>query len=138
VRHAAGQIGLLAMTEHFSDGLLTPVQERGDNLSSGQKQLIGMARALAREPDLLILDEATAHVDSQTEARMQKALETFLQGRTSIIIAHRLATILRADAIIVMHNGRLAESGNHRALIQRRGLYWRFCQLQYGEAATQG
>jgi ATP-binding cassette subfamily B protein len=136
VRHAAGQIGLLAMTEHFSDGLLTPVQERGDNLSSGQKQLIGMARALARESDLLILDEATAHVDSQTEARMQKALETFLQGRTSVIIAHRLATILRADTIIVMHNGRLAESGNHSALLQRRGLYWRFCQLQYGEAAT--
>ena len=90
------------------------MQERRDNLSTGQKQLVAMARAIARDPELLILDEATANVDSETNNRMQKALEIFLAGRTSVIVAHRLATILRADNIIVMHKGRVAESGNHR------------------------
>ncbi|ADP72791.1 ABC transporter related protein [Rhodomicrobium vannielii ATCC 17100] len=136
VHRAAEKTGLLMMADHFSEGLHTQVHERGDNLSSGQKQLIAMARAMARDPDLLILDEATANVDSETEERMQKAVEMFLRGRTSVIIAHRLATILHADNIIVMHKGRVAESGNHRALIHARGLYWRLCQLQYGEVAT--
>jgi ATP-binding cassette subfamily B protein len=114
------------------DGLETRVSERGDNLSAGQKQLVGFARALCRNPKLLILDEATSDIDVETEARIQRALVGLLEGRTSVIIAHRLTTVLRANRILVMHKGEVREFGTHRELIAHRGLYWRLYQLQFG------
>ena len=120
------------MVQHMPDGLDTWVHERGDNLSSGQKQMIAFARALALDPIYLLLDEATANIDLETEARIRAAMGRLLQGRTSIVIAHRLSTVLTADRILVMHKGRLAESGNHQELLTMRGLYWRLFQIQFG------
>lgn len=105
------------------------------NLSAGQKQLIGFARALCRNPKLLILDEATSGIDVETEAQIQRTLIGLLDGRTSLIIAHRLTTVLRADRILVMHKGQVRESGTHQELVARRGLYWRLYQLQFGGQA---
>jgi ATP-binding cassette subfamily B protein len=118
------------------DGLDRRIVERGDNVSSGQKQLIGIARAIARDPELLILDEATSDVDVETEGCVQRALAKLLEGRTSIVIAHRLSTVLRADCILVLHKGALRESGTHPELIARRGLYWRLYELQFGPQRT--
>jgi ATP-binding cassette subfamily B protein len=108
-----------------------PVQERGATLSTGQKQLISFARALAHAPRILILDEATSSVDTDTEIRVRLALSRMITGRTSILIAHRLSTIQRADTIIVMHKGHLRERGTHQQLLAQRGLYWKLYQLQY-------
>ncbi len=108
-----------------------PVQERGATLSTGQKQLISFARALAHDPGILILDEATSSVDTDTELRVRAALSRMVTGRTSILIAHRLSTIQRADIILVMHKGQLRERGTHQELLTHRGLYWKLYQLQY-------
>src|SRR5229473_4927466 len=108
-----------------------PVRERGATLSTGQKQLISFARALAHDPGILILDEATSSVDTETELRVRLALSRMITGRTSILIAHRLSTIQRADTILVMHKGQLREKGNHQELLTHRGLYWKLYQLQY-------
>ncbi len=108
-----------------------PVRERGATLSTGQKQLISFARALAHNPGILILDEATSSVDTETEQRVRLALTRMITGRTSILIAHRLSTIQRADTILVMHKGQLRERGTHQELLTRRGLYWKLYQLQY-------
>jgi ATP-binding cassette, subfamily B, multidrug efflux pump len=108
------------------------VRERGGNLSVGQKQLLSFARAIASEPSILVLDEATSSVDTETEQLIQDALARLLRGRTSIIVAHRLSTILSADRILVFHHGRLAEQGRHRDLLARRGIYHRLYQLQFG------
>ena len=108
-----------------------PVRERGATLSTGQKQLISFARALAHNPGILILDEATSSVDTETEQRVRLALARMITGRTSILIAHRLSTIQRADTILVMHKGQLRERGTHQVLLARRGLYWKLYQLQY-------
>jgi ATP-binding cassette subfamily B multidrug efflux pump len=108
-----------------------PVRERGATLSTGQKQLISFARALAHNPGILILDEATSSVDTETEQRVRLALARMITGRTSILIAHRLSTIQRADTILVMHKGQLRERGTHQELLTRRGLYWKLYQLQY-------
>jgi ATP-binding cassette subfamily B protein len=108
-----------------------PVQERGATLSTGQKQLISFARALAHAPRILILDEATSSVDTDTEIRVRLALSRMITGRTSILIAHRLSTIQRADTILVMHKGHLRERGTHQQLLAQRGLYWKLYQLQY-------
>ncbi|HLW54033.1 MAG TPA: ABC transporter ATP-binding protein [Candidatus Angelobacter sp.] len=108
-----------------------PVLERGSTLSTGQKQLISFARALAHDPRILILDEATSSVDTETELRVRDALARMVEGRTSVIIAHRLSTIQRADKIIVMHKGQLREFGSHQELLARRGIYWKLYQLQY-------
>jgi len=108
-----------------------PVQERGSTLSTGQKQLISFARALAHDPGILILDEATSSVDTDTELRVRLALSRMITGRTSILIAHRLSTIQRADTILVMHKGQLRERGTHQELLTQRGLYWKLYQLQY-------
>jgi ATP-binding cassette, subfamily B, multidrug efflux pump len=129
---AARQIGLDTMAQDLPDGLETRVQERGDNLSSGQKQMIAFARALAHDPAYLLLDEATSNIDVETEVRIRRALGHLLAGRTSIVIAHRLSTVLSADRILVMHKGRVAEMGNHEELLARRGLYWRLFQIQFG------
>ena len=106
-------------------------RERGNSLSTGQKQLINFARALAYNPRILILDEATSSVDTDTELRIRGALERMVEGRTSVLIAHRLSTVQRAETILVMHKGQLREMGTHQQLLAQRGLYWKLYQLQY-------
>ncbi|MEO6924032.1 MAG: ATP-binding cassette domain-containing protein, partial [Bryocella sp.] len=108
-----------------------PVLERGSTLSTGQKQLISFARALAHRPGILILDEATSSVDTETEFRVRSALERMITGRTSVLIAHRLSTIQSADVILVMHKGNLREHGTHQELLAMHGLYYKLYQLQY-------
>ncbi|HMD76344.1 MAG TPA: ABC transporter ATP-binding protein [Terracidiphilus sp.] len=131
VEAAAEQVNLLDFIQSLPEGFAQPIRERGSGLSTGQKQLIGFARALAHNPRYLILDEATSSVDTETELRVRDALNRMVEGRTSIIIAHRLSTIQRADRILVMHKGRLRESGTHQELLAQRGIYWKLYQLQY-------
>ena len=128
---AAQQVNVMEFVETFPDRFDQPLQERGNSLSTGQKQLISFARALARRPQFLILDEATSSVDTETEFRVREALSQMVKGRTSIIIAHRLSTIQRADRILVMHRAQLRESGTHQHLLAQRGIYFRLYQLQY-------
>ncbi|HEY7856105.1 MAG TPA: ABC transporter ATP-binding protein [Terriglobales bacterium] len=113
------------------DGDRTLLRERGNGLSTGQKQLVNFARALAADPAILILDEATASVDTDTEIKIRAALERMLIGRTSVLIAHRLSTIQRANLILVLHKGVLREQGTHQQLLHQRGIYWRLYRLQY-------
>jgi ATP-binding cassette subfamily B protein len=101
------------------------------NFSTGERQLLSFARALARRPEILLLDEATANVDTDTEALIQDALHQLMEGKTSIVVAHRLSTIQDVDRIYVLHRGELRESGTHEELLEARGLYWRLYQLQY-------
>jgi ATP-binding cassette, subfamily B, multidrug efflux pump len=131
VETAAEQVNLLDFIRTLPEGFEHPIRERGSGLSTGQKQLISFARALAHRPRYLILDEATSSVDTETEFRVREALARMVEGRTSIIIAHRLSTIQRADRILVMHKGRLRESGTHQQLLAARGIYWKLYQLQY-------
>jgi ATP-binding cassette, subfamily B, multidrug efflux pump len=133
VRRAAEQVNLLDFIEDLPDRFDTPVRERGNGFSTGQKQLISFARALAHNPRILILDEATSSVDTETELRVREALTRLVSGRTSLIIAHRLSTIQQADRIIVMHKARLREVGTHQQLLAQRGIYWKLYQLQYKE-----
>jgi len=131
VEAAAGQVNLLDFIRTLPDGFHHEIRERGSGLSTGQKQLISFARALAHNPRYLILDEATSSVDTETEFRVREALSRMVEGRTSIVIAHRLSTIQRADRILVMHKGKLRESGTHQELLAQRGIYWKLYQLQY-------
>jgi len=131
IESAAGQVNLLEFIRSLPDGFDHEIRERGSGLSTGQKQLISFARALAHDPRCLILDEATSSVDTETELRVREALARVIEGRTSIIVAHRLSTIQRADRILVMHKGRLRESGSHQQLLGLRGIYWKLYQLQY-------
>ncbi len=133
VREAARQVNLLDFIEELPDRFDTPVRERGNGFSTGQKQLISFARALAHSPRILILDEATSSVDTETELRVREALTHLVSGRTSLIIAHRLSTIQQADRIIVMHKAQLREMGTHQELLAQRGIYWKLYQLQYKE-----
>lgn len=112
-----------------------PVQERGQNLSAGEKQLISFARALVHQPEVLILDEATANVDTETEALLQDAVDSLLQKQTSIVVAHRLSTIQKADVILVLHRGRIVERGSHAELVTGDGHYAKLHKLQYRPAA---
>jgi ATP-binding cassette subfamily B multidrug efflux pump len=131
VERAADEVNIGDFIRTLPLGFDEPMQERGATLSTGQKQLISFARALAHRPQILILDEATSSVDTDTELRVRSALERMIQGRTSVVIAHRLSTIQRADTILVMHKGHLRESGTHNELLAERGLYWRLYRLQY-------
>jgi ATP-binding cassette, subfamily B, multidrug efflux pump len=131
VEAAAEQVNLLEFIRTLPEGFAHPIRERGSGLSTGQKQLISFARALAHNPRFLILDEATSSVDTETEFRVREALARMVEGRTSIIIAHRLSTIQRADRILVMHKGKLREAGTHQELLALRGIYWKLYQLQY-------
>ncbi len=131
IEMAAEQVNLLDFIEELPSRFDHPVRERGAGLSTGQKQLISFARALAHDPLYLILDEATSSVDTETELKVREALEAMVEGRTSIIIAHRLSTIQRAHRIFVMHKGQLRETGTHQELLARRGIYWKLYQLQY-------
>jgi len=128
---AARDVNVLDFVESLPNKFDQPVEERGNSLSTGQKQLINFARALAYNPRILILDEATSSVDTDTELRIRGALERMVEGRTSVLIAHRLSTVQRADTILVMHKGQLREMGSHQQLLAQRGLYWKLYQLQY-------
>ena len=131
LRQAARDVNVLDFIESLPNGFDEPVRERGNSLSTGQKQLINFARALAYNPRILILDEATSSVDTDTELRIRGALERMVEGRTSVLIAHRLSTVQRAETILVMHKGQLREMGSHQQLLAKRGLYWKLYQLQY-------
>ncbi len=141
VVQAAKDVNLGPFLETLELGLEHPVNERGTTLSSGQRQLLAFARALAHDPEILILDEATSSVDTETETQIRTAIDRLMQGRTSIIIAHRLSTIQRCDKIIVMHKGSIREVGSHQELLAQRGIYFKFYQLQYKQQeleAVQG
>ena len=131
VEQAAEDVNLADFIRTLPGGFQEEVRERGSTLSTGQKQLISFARALAHNPKILILDEATSSVDTETEFRVRDALSRMVQGRTSLIIAHRLSTIQRADQIIVMHKGQVREMGTHQQLLGQRGIYYKLYQLQY-------
>jgi ATP-binding cassette, subfamily B, multidrug efflux pump len=131
VEEAAEQVNVADFIRSLPGGFAEEVRERGSTLSTGQKQLISFARALAHNPKILILDEATSSVDTETEFRVREALTRMVEGRTSIIIAHRLSTIQRANTIIVMHKGHVREMGSHQQLLAQRGIYWKLYQLQY-------
>ncbi len=131
VERAAEDVNIADFVRMLPQGFAEPVRERGSTLSTGQKQLISFARALAHEPKILVLDEATSSVDTETELRVRDALTRMVEGRTSIIIAHRLSTVQRADKIIVMHKAQLREMGTHQELLAHRGIYWKLYQLQY-------
>ena len=131
IEQAARDVNLADFIASLPQGFQEPVRERGSTLSTGQKQLISFARALAHDPRILVLDEATSSVDTETEFRVRDALSRMVEGRSSLIVAHRLSTIQRADKILVMHKGRLREMGTHQQLLAQRGIYWKLYQLQY-------
>ena len=133
LRTAARDVNVLDFIDSLPQGFAEPVRERGNSLSTGQKQLINFARALAYNPRILILDEATSSVDTDTELRIRSALDRMVEGRTSVLIAHRLSTVQRAHTILVMHKAQLREKGSHQELLAKRGLYWKLYQLQYQE-----
>jgi ATP-binding cassette subfamily B protein len=137
VERALSRIGALDLFERRPRGLDAPVLERGANFSAGERQLIAFARALYRDPPILVLDEATANVDSDTEARLQRALESAMRGRTALIIAHRLSTIRAVDRIVVFHKGRVVEQGTHEALLAAGGLYAKLHRLQFAKEAVE-
>jgi ATP-binding cassette, subfamily B, multidrug efflux pump len=128
---AARDVNLMPFIETLPEGFDHEVNERGTTLSAGQRQLLAFARALAHDPRILILDEATSSVDTETEIRIREAIDRLMEGRTSIIIAHRLSTIQKCDKIIVMHKGRVREMGSHQQLLAQRGIYYKLYQLQY-------
>ena len=136
VQQAAEDVNLADFVRGLPNGFNEEVRERGSTLSTGQKQLISFARALAHEPRILILDEATSSVDTETEFKVRDALARMVEGRTSLIIAHRLSTIQRADKIIVMHKGQVREMGTHQELLANRGIYYKLYQLQYKDQET--
>lgn len=136
VKSVLRDVGAAEFIEQLPGGYEEPVVERGSTLSSGQRQLISFARALAFDPSILILDEATASIDSETEGLIQKALQVVSEGRTTLIIAHRLSTIRSADQILVLHRGEIVERGNHDTLMALEGRYFKMYQLQKGEKAS--
>jgi ATP-binding cassette subfamily B multidrug efflux pump len=131
MERAADEVNVLDFIRTLPHGFNEPLRERGAGLSTGQKQLINFARALAHRPRILILDEATSSVDTETEIRVRTALDRMVTGRTSVIIAHRLSTVQRADTILVMHKGQLREHGPHQQLLAQHGIYWKLYRLQY-------
>ncbi len=137
MKAAADEVNVGDFIRSLPHGFDEPLRERGNSLSTGQKQLVNFARALAHDPRILVLDEATSSVDTDTEMRVRSALERMIQGRTSVIIAHRLSTVQQADRILVMHKGQLREIGTHQELLALRGIYWKLYQLQYKDQEVQ-
>jgi ATP-binding cassette subfamily B multidrug efflux pump len=131
IRHAARAVHAEPFIERMPNGFASAVAERGSTLSVGQKQLLSFARALAFDPRVLVLDEATSSVDTETELVIRDALRVLMAGRTTIAIAHRLSTIQDMDKILVLHKGQLRESGTHQELLAQRGIYFRLFELQY-------
>ena len=130
VREAAREVNAARFIDRLPDGYATRVTERGATYSAGQRQLLSFARTLAYDPAILILDEATANIDTETEQWIQEAVTRLMKGRTSIMVAHRLSTIQHCDRIIVMHHGRIRESGTHQELLAQNGIYKKLYQLQ--------
>ena len=118
------------MINRFPDGIATRISEGGASLSSGERQLISVARAFASDPEVIILDEATSYIDSQTEMQLQEAIANLMHGRTCVVVAHRLTTARTADQIVVLNNGFIVETGNHATLLAQKGYYYRLYQLQ--------
>jgi len=135
VKWAAQEVSAEPFIKRLHGGYQAEVKERGAGLSVGQKQLISFARALAFDPAILILDEATSSIDTETEQLIQQAIERVMRDRTSIVVAHRLSTIQRADQIIVLHHGEIRERGTHQELLAQHGLYWKLYKLQYADGA---
>ena len=133
IREAAREVNAARFVERLPDGYAHPVAERGATFSAGQRQLISFARTLAHDPAILVLDEATANIDTETEQWIQEAVERLMQGRTTIMVAHRLSTIQRADCIMVMHHGRIRERGTHQELLEQGGIYKKLYELQLSE-----
>lgn len=133
VREAAGFVNADRFIDKLPGGYSAHVRERGATLSAGERQLLAFARALARDPAILVLDEATASIDTETEALIQDALAKLVRGRTTLVVAHRLSTIQNADKIIVIHKGRVREIGTHQELLAKRGIYYQLYLLQYKE-----
>lgn len=131
VREAARRVGADRFIGRLPAGYRHVLGERGRSLSVGERQLLSFARALARNPRVLILDEATSSVDTESEAQIQRAIAEVMEGRTSLVVAHRLSTILHADEILVLHHGEIRERGTHRALLQQQGIYHRLYRLQF-------
>lgn len=138
VRSAAAEVGADEIVERLPEGYGQPLSERGSSLSVGERQLLSFARALAFDPEILVLDEATSSVDSELEARIDEATVRLMEGRTSIVIAHRLSTVRGADRILVMHQGKLVEEGSHEHLLAEEGLYARLHELQFAHPSTTG
>ena len=135
VKWAAQEVSAEPFINRLRSGYQAEVKERGAGLSVGQKQLISFARSLAFDPAILILDEATSSIDTETEQLIQQAIERVMRNRTSIVVAHRLSTIQRADQIIVLHHGEIREQGTHQELLAQHGLYWKLYKLQYADGA---
>jgi len=131
VRRAAARVNADMFVRRLPAVYDEPVRERGNNFSTGQRQLLSFARALAHSPEILVLDEATSSVDTETEELVQEAVSELQRGRTSVVIAHRLSTIENADRILVMHHGELREHGTHTELMARGGLYATLYRLQH-------
>jgi ATP-binding cassette subfamily B multidrug efflux pump len=133
IERAAAAVEVHRFIQRLPDGYATEVRERGTNLSAGQQQLLSFARALAHRADVLVLDEATSSIDTETEALIQRGIHTLMEGKTALVIAHRLSTIEDVDRIYVLHRGRLVESGDHEELLRKRGIYHRLYRTQYAE-----
>jgi ABC-type multidrug transport system fused ATPase/permease subunit len=131
IEEAARYVNANGFISRLPGGYDEEVMERGSTLSSGQRQLLAFARALAFDPAILVLDEATSNIDTETELLIQDALAKLTRNRTTIVIAHRLSTIQHADNIIVLHKGKVRETGNHQELLAKRGMYYSLYQLQY-------
>jgi ATP-binding cassette subfamily B protein len=129
-------VGASAFIDRLERGYEQPLGERGSTLSVGERQLVSFARALAFDPLILVLDEATSSVDSEIEAKIEDATDELLRGRTSLVIAHRLSTVRNADRIIVLHRGRLHEAGTHDELIEADGLYAQLHELQFANVGS--
>lgn len=127
---ALDKVGASYLLGRYQQGIHHPVVEKGNEFSSGERQLISFARALVFDPKILILDEATSHVDTETEAIIQKAMEVLQKGRTTFMIAHRLSTIKEANQILVLDKGRIVERGTHQTLLQHAGIYRQMYQMQ--------
>jgi len=132
MRLAAAAVHADEFIGRIEGGYRALLSEGATNISQGQRQLLSFARVLAHDPAVVILDEATASIDTETERMVQRGLEGLLAGRTSVVIAHRLSTIRHADRILVLSQGRVAEEGRHEELLERRGLYWNLYRLQFG------
>ncbi|MEI7895013.1 MAG: ATP-binding cassette domain-containing protein, partial [Myxococcales bacterium] len=138
VEQALRRVGAFEMFARREGGLDAVVDERGSNFSAGERQLLAFSRAIYRDAPILILDEATASVDSDTEAKLQRALDQVLEGRTALVIAHRLSTIRAADRIVVFHKGRVVETGTHDELLGMGGVYARLYRMQFAHEHAKG